>query len=94
MAEPRELARICKTLSVETRVRIVLLLRERGLCVNALAARLGVSPSAVSQHLRILRDADLVIPDKRGYYVHYALNRATLARWRAAVDGLLSGEGG
>ncbi|MFW6108533.1 MAG: ArsR/SmtB family transcription factor, partial [bacterium] len=71
---------------------IVLLLKERALCVNALAARLGVSPSAVSQHLQILRDADLVIPDKRGYYVHYALNTETLACWRTLVGGLLSGE--
>lgn len=93
MADARQLARIFKALSVDTRVRIVLLLKERALCVNALAARLEVSPSAVSQHLRILRDADLVIPDKRGYYVHYELNSETLSRWRELVDDLLT-EGG
>ena len=91
MADARQLARIFKALSVDTRVRIVLLLKERALCVNALAARLEVSPSAVSQHLRILRDADLVTPDKRGYYVHYELNSETLSRWRELVDDLLSG---
>ena len=90
MTDARQLARIFKALSLDTRVRIVLLLKERALCVNALAARLGVSASAVSQHLRILRDADLVIPDKRGYYVHYELNRKTLRRWRELVDDLLS----
>ena len=90
MADARQLARIFKALSVDTRVRIVLLLKRRALCVNALAARLDVSPSAVSQHLRILRDADLVTPDKRGYYVHYELNAQTLARWRGLVDGLLT----
>ena len=89
MANPTQLARIFKALSVETRVRIVLLLKGKALCVNALAARLKVSPSAVSQHLRILRDADLVVPDKRGYYVHYELNTKTLGRWRTLVDGLL-----
>jgi len=89
MADARRLARIFKALSVDTRVRIVLLLKERALCVNALAARLKVSPSAVSQHLRILRDADLVTPDKRGYYVHYELNSETLSRWRGLADGLL-----
>jgi len=57
--------------------------------VNALAARLEVSASAVSQHLRILRNADLVTPNKRGYYVHYQLNSETLGRWRELVDGLL-----
>ena len=90
MADARQLARIFKALSVDTRVRIVLLLKERALCVNALAARLKVSPSAVSQHLRILRDADLVTPDKRGYYVHYELNNETLSRWRELVDELLT----
>ena len=93
MADARQLARIFKALAVDTRVRIVLLLKERPLCVNALAARLKVSPSAVSQHLRILRDAELVTPDKRGYYVHYELNGKTLGRWRTLVDGLLEQAG-
>ncbi len=90
MADPRPLARIFKALSSDARIRIVLLLKERALCVNALAARVEISPSAVSQHLRILRDADLVIPDKQGYYVHYELNRETLSQWRELVDDLLS----
>ncbi len=90
MADPRQLARIFKALSVDTRVRIVLLLKERALCVNALAARLKVSASAVSQHLRILRGADLVTSDKRANYVHYQLNRATLERWRKLASGLLT----
>jgi len=89
MADPRQLARIFRALSVDARVRIVLLLKEKALCVNALAARLGMTSSAVSQHLRILRAADLVTPDKRGYYVHYALNRSTLRRWRVLIDRLL-----
>ena len=92
MADPRKLARIFKALSCEARVRIVLLLKDSALCVNALAARLGISPAAVSQHLRVLRDADLVVADKRGYYVHYAINRKTLRRWQALADGLLGAD--
>jgi len=87
--DPDKLARLLKVLSVGTRVRIVQLLRGRPLCVNALAARLNVTQGAVSQHLRIMRDAGLVIDDKRGYYVHYRLNEKTLAAWREAVDALL-----
>jgi DNA-binding transcriptional ArsR family regulator len=44
----------------------------------------------VSQHLRVLRDAELVVPDKRGYYVHYRLNRKTLEQWRQVADDLLT----
>jgi DNA-binding transcriptional ArsR family regulator len=84
------LARILKVLAVSTRVRIVQLLRERTLCVNALAARLDVTQGAVSQHLRVMRDADLVIDERRGYRVHYCLNHETLAQWRREIDALLA----
>ena len=92
MSTPRQLARMFKALSVDTRVRMVQLLKPRALCVNALAKRLGVTPAAVSQHLRILRDADLVVPEKRGYYVHYEVNQRTLAEWRKMADELLGAE--
>jgi DNA-binding transcriptional ArsR family regulator len=87
--DPDDLARILKVLSVGTRVRIVQLLRSRALCVNALAAQLSVTQGAVSQHLRIMRDAGLVIDEKRGYHVHYRLNEETLERWREAASRLL-----
>ena len=84
-----KLARIFKVLSVDTRVRMVEMLKERSLCVNALARFLDISPAAVSQHLRVLRDSDIVIADKKGYYVHYRINPATMAEWNQAVKGLL-----
>ena len=90
MADAQQMARIFKALSTPARVQIVTLLKDRNLCVNALAARLEVSPAAVSQHLRILRDADLVVSEKRGNYVHYRINSETLRRWGKLADGLLS----
>lgn len=92
MRDARRLARVFRALSVEARVRIVQLLKNRALCVNALAARLGMTPSAVSQHLRVLRDAGLVTPEKRGYYVHYQVNAQTLAAWKKQADELLGTE--
>ena len=89
MDDPVKIARMFRVLSVETRVRIVQLLKERALCVNALAARLNITPAAVSQHLRILRDAEIVIPDKHGYYVHYRINDESLAAWKDEADALL-----
>ena len=89
MDDPKELARMLKVLSVDTRVHIVCLLRGRALCVNALATRLGVTQGAVSQHLRVMRDASLVIDEKRGFHVHYRLNEQTLTAWREAIDQLL-----
>jgi DNA-binding transcriptional ArsR family regulator len=85
-----ELVRILKILAVGTRVRIVQVLKGRVLCVNALASQLDVTQGAVSQHLRVMRDAGLVIDEKRGYYVHYRLNEQTLDRWRKQIDGFLA----
>jgi len=84
-----KLARMFKVLSVNTRVRMVKLLKERSLCVNALARSLDMTPAAVSQHLRVLRDSDLVIAEKRGYFVHYRVNEETLSQWREIADNLL-----
>ena len=89
MTDPKKLARIFKVLSVDTRVRMIDLLKHRPLCVNALARALEITPAAVSQHLRILRDADVVAADKRGYFVHYRVNEATLAEWNRTARGLL-----
>ena len=89
MSDAQELARVFKALSVDSRVRIVQLLKEKALCVNALAKQLGMTPAAASQHLRILRDAELVVPDKRGYFVHYRINEKTLNTWKNLADELL-----
>jgi DNA-binding transcriptional ArsR family regulator len=89
MPNPQKLARIFNVLSVETRVRIIDLLKRRSLCVNALARVLKITPAAVSQHLRILRNADIVTAEKRGYFVHYKVNHSTLATWKEEVEALL-----
>jgi DNA-binding transcriptional ArsR family regulator len=98
MDEIEELAGIFKALSDPTRLRLVRLLNERTsgnhapdecgggpLCVNALAHKLGVTQSAVSQHLRILRQAGLVRGERRGAFVHYSLDPDGLDKYRAAL---------
>ena len=87
--EAKKAARVFKVLSVETRVRVLELLKRRSLCVNALAKTLNITPAAVSQHLRVLRDADLVIADKQGYFVHYRVNEKTLADWNQTAKRIL-----
>jgi len=90
MKETQKIARVFKALSVDTRVQIVQLLKGRNLCVNALASRLGISAPAVSQHLRAMRDLDLVEAEKIGYFVHYRLNPKTLAKWQEMAASLLA----
>jgi DNA-binding transcriptional ArsR family regulator len=87
--DEKNLARIFKVLSVETRVRMINLLKKRILCVNAIAKALDITPAGVSQHLRVLRDAGIVSDEKRGYFVHYRVNEETLSTWREIADNLL-----
>ena len=86
MTNPERIAQICKVLSVPTRVRIIQFLRGQPRCVNAVAHHLHITPAAASQHLRVLRDADMVTADKRGYFVHYRLNSDTLGEWSRLTD--------
>lgn len=91
--EIERLVRVYKALGDGTRLRLVKLLADLepgdALCVNALAAELRVSQPAVSQHLGVLRAADLVIGERRGYHVHYRLNPAALAAYRREASVLL-----
>ena len=77
-----------------TRLKLVkILCRQRvadALCVNALAGLLGISQSAVSQHLKVLKNIKLVKGERRGYHIHYSINREALKRYRKLVLGMLT----
>ena len=76
-------------MSVESRLKIIRLLSAKPLCVNALACRLELTQSAVSQHLRVLRNVKLVEGEKRGYFVHYRLTFKNLEPWQKEVLRIL-----
>ena len=94
MAEENQLriTRVFRALAVERRLEIVRLLAKRTLCVGALSNLLGISAGAVSQHLRILKDAGLVEPERRGYFVHYSLAPDAAERCRAVMESLFRPE--
>ena len=100
MDEIEKLAETFKALSDPTRLKLVRLLNdckpgvcEGGvLCVNALAHNLGVSQSAVSQHLRVLRQAGLVNGARRGSFMHYSLDQDGLKKYRDALRDTLGEE--
>ena len=69
-----------------TRRSIVSALAERPLSVGMLAEGLPVSRSAVSQHLKILKDAGLVTETAEGTRRIYRLNPAALVALRDQLD--------
>lgn len=68
------LAEIFSALADSNRAKIVYSLLHQELCVCDIAAVLGISDSAVSQHLRILRALRLVKYRREGKMAYYSLN--------------------
>jgi ArsR family transcriptional regulator len=72
-------ARVLKALADETRLGIVLQLREQGeVCQCDFVACCTVAQPTVSHHLKVLREAGLVLAEKRGVWMHYRLNAGAL----------------
>ena len=67
-----------KALSEANRLEIVTLLLGKRFCVRALARRLHISEAAVSQHIRVLREAGFLAGAKQGYFMHYEVERKAL----------------
>lgn len=89
-----EQAELFSVLADTTRLKLLRLLAEQqepnALCVNALAHRLGVTQSAVSQHLKVLKNAGMVKGEKRGYRVHYFVSTEGLKSCLELATAVLS----
>jgi ArsR family transcriptional regulator, arsenate/arsenite/antimonite-responsive transcriptional repressor len=84
--ETQEAARLFRALSDETRLAILRQLREQGeVCACDFMACCALAQPTVSHHLKVLREAGLVIGEKRGLWVHYRLNPAVLERLHALL---------
>ena len=71
--EAHQLAELFKSLANPTRVRLIAALYAADLCVEDLAALLGMSHSAISHQLRVLRHLRLVQYTKVGRHAFYRL---------------------
>ena len=75
-------------LSDETRLEIVGMLSGGERCVCELMDALDVAQSRLSFHLRVLKDAGIVMDRKDGRWVHYSLNRERLEEMEASVHSM------
>lgn len=79
-------AEFFKALGVESRIKIIDLLRQKGpLGVNELAEILGITSSAVSQHLKVLRYAGLVRSERKGYWLPYDIDYTAMAQCKEII---------
>ncbi|MBP1765265.1 MAG: transcriptional regulator, ArsR family [Firmicutes bacterium] len=70
----KALAKIFKALGDETRLEIVRMLAGKERCVCAFLSTFAMSQPAISNHLRVLREADVVIDTREGRWIFYRLN--------------------
>ena len=75
-----------KALGDPTRLAIFQQILIRRHCTRSLSMKLGISESAVSQHLKILRDAGMVYGVKHGYHVHHLPRQEALEDLAKAFD--------
>ena len=83
-----------KALADPNRVRTLMALRERELCVCRIIELLQLAPSTVSKHLTILKRAGLIESRKEGRWMHYRLssdNRASTQTTLAWIFQTLNG---
>jgi ArsR family transcriptional regulator len=83
----KDIVRIFKALADPTRLRIMLLLRRRELCVCELMYILGMEQSRVSHHMRVLRDAGLAEDVREGRWIIYRVPETA----KPLLEGLFAG---
>ena len=85
----RDLIKVFKALSDETRIRLLKLLQQRELCVCELMQTLNMTQSRVSRNLGILKDAGLAKDRRDGLWVHYSLDQKSFNRYATPILELL-----
>ena len=78
-----------KAIGDETRLKILILLSTKNICAKGIAKHLEISEAAVSQHIKVLKEANLIIAYKNGYYVMYELNNEVLEESKNFIDILI-----
>ncbi len=79
-----------KALSDPTRREILRLLRNGELSAGDLSSHFSSTGATISHHLSILREAGLILDEKRGKYIYYELNLSVLdeiLEWISSLKG-------
>lgn len=79
-----------KALSDPSRREILELLKSGRLSAGEIAEKFPVSGAAVSKHLSVLKDADLIRDTREGKFIYYELNASVLEEvmlWLAQLKG-------
>ena len=79
-----------KALADANRRKILKLLgKQDSMTAGEIAGQFTISQPAISDHLKILRNAGLIYPEKRGQFIYYQLNASVMQEMTALVFDLL-----
>ncbi len=81
-----DLSVMLKALGEKTRLAIFQQLLIRKHCVRSLSRKLGITESAISQHMKILKEAGLVYGERYGYHIHYLPKQEALDELSKAFE--------
>ncbi|MFN7251701.1 MAG: ArsR/SmtB family transcription factor [Anaerobacillus sp.] len=70
-----KMATLLKLLGDQTRLTMVLLLKESDCCVCEFVELFNMSQPSISQHVRKLKDAGVVTEARKGQWIFYSLNK-------------------
>jgi ArsR family transcriptional regulator len=89
-AVDQELAQLARAVGHPARIRIMRLLLARNACYcGQLVDELGLAQATVSQHLKVLKDAGLIVGEIEGLRTCYCASRERLAELHALLGELL-----
>lgn len=79
-----------KALSDPIRREILELLKQRRMAAGEICDHFDITAAAISRHLSVLKEADLIRDDRQGKFIYYELNASVLEEillWITALKG-------
>ena len=86
-----KMSEVFKALGDPKRLRIIRMLAsnmENNLCVADIAEKLYITQPAASQHIKILKNVDILEPNRKGFRVYYNINIKVLNAYKENIDVL------
>ncbi|MDP1630628.1 MAG: metalloregulator ArsR/SmtB family transcription factor [Caulobacter sp.] len=87
-ANAPQAAKLLQALGNERRLMILCQLTQREMSVGDLLSRVGLSQSALSQHLAVLREGGIVTTRREGQVIHYRIADPAAVKVVATLAGI------
>lgn len=84
----------CKALADPTRRKIIRLLRDRDMTAGEIAEYFSISKPSISHHLSILKQAGLILDERKGQNIVYSLNTSVMEELIGWLMSIMQKEGG